>query len=248
MLISEVVQKNVLKEDWIRQLVQFFTNWENRNAGDEEVEDEIKNIVQQQTPNLSPDQQQQLIDKISAQYQNYKSGRGDGEAETQRRRNNISTNSRELPIPQVRPEYQNKDSEVRNIRNNNPGNIKKTKENLTNPWQGMKGTDGEFVVFDTPQNGIRALTKLLYNYQKKYNLYTTTGIITRWAPPDENDTASYIDLVVSKTGVGADEQINLQNNSALTKKFITGIIQKEGSKPAVDYFKPYIDAGMEAVN
>ena len=132
----------------------------------------------------------------------------------------------------------------RNVRNNNPGNIRKSKD----AWQGKTGNDGAFVTFDTPQNGVRALTKLLYNYQKKYNLNTITGIITRWAPPSENDTASYIALVASKTGIGADEEINLKANATLTKKFVKAIIQKEGSQAAVDYFDPYIDDGIAAVD
>jgi len=151
-----------------------------------------------------------------------------------------------LNVPKPTDDFESRrnDASPRNVRNNNPGNIRKSKD----AWQGKTGNDGAFVTFDTPQNGVRALTKLLYNYQKKYNLNTITGIITRWAPPSENDTASYIALVASKTGIGADEEINLKANAALTKKFVKAIIQKEGSQAAVDYFDPYIDDGIAAVD
>ena len=154
--------------------------------------------------------------------------------------------STKLNVPKPTDDFESRrnDASPRNVRNNNPGNIRKSKD----AWQGKTGNDGEFVTFDTPQNGVRALTKLLYNYQKKYNLNTITGIITRWAPPSENDTASYIALVASKTGIGADEEINLKANATLTKKFVKAIIQKEGSQAAVDYFDPYIDDGIAAVD
>jgi len=154
--------------------------------------------------------------------------------------------STKLNVPKPTDDFESRrnDASPRNVRNNNPGNIRKSKD----AWQGKTGNDGAFVTFDTPQNGVRALTKLLYNYQKKYNLNTITGIITRWAPPSENDTASYIALVASKTGIGADEEINLKANATLTKKFVKAIIQKEGSQAAVDYFDPYIDDGIAAVD
>lgn len=57
-------------------------------------------------------------------------------------------------------------STPRGIRNNNPGNID---FNSRNNWQGQLGveTGGRFAIFDTPENGIRALGKLLINYRGK---------------------------------------------------------------------------------
>lgn len=78
----------------------------------------------------------------------------------------------------------------RGLRNNNPGNIRKTKDK----WQGLKAvqTDPDFFQFETMAYGFRALFKLLINYRKKYGCQTIAEIIARYAPSNENDTNSYI--------------------------------------------------------
>lgn len=92
----------------------------------------------------------------------------------------------------------------RGIRNNNPLNIRYSK---ANNWQGQTGTDGEYAIFDTPTNGIRAAAKLLNNYYIKYNLQTVAGIINKWSPPIENNTQSYIKAVANKLNVNANETL-----------------------------------------
>lgn len=90
----------------------------------------------------------------------------------------------------------------RGIRNNNPGNI----EWIANPsqrWRGMIGADGAYGVFDTPANGVRAIGgELRANFRRGQN--TIAQIISEWAPPAENDTASYIADVAAAVGVDAD--------------------------------------------
>jgi hypothetical protein len=78
----------------------------------------------------------------------------------------------------------------RGLRNNNPGNIRLTKDN----WQGLRTeqTDPDFFQFETMAYGFRALFKLLKNYRKKYGCQTIAEIIERYAPRNENDTNSYI--------------------------------------------------------
>lgn len=96
---------------------------------------------------------------------------------------------------------------ARGIRNNNPGNIRKG----TSQWQGMSAqqNDAAFVQFDSPVYGIRALAKLLKNYQARYNLNTVEEIISRYAPPNENITGSYVSAVANAIGVGARQPINV---------------------------------------
>ncbi len=55
----------------------------------------------------------------------------------------------------------------RSVRNNNPGNID---FNPRNTWQGQLGLEigvakPRFARFDDPENGIRALGRLLINYR-----------------------------------------------------------------------------------
>lgn len=93
----------------------------------------------------------------------------------------------------------------RGIRNNNPGNIRKSGES----WQGLaeQQTDSSFFTFSDPVYGIRALTKILKNYRANYGLNTITGIINRWAPPTENNTRNYINFVSGVVGKPANETL-----------------------------------------
>lgn len=70
---------------------------------------------------------------------------------------------------------------ARGLRNNNPGNIK---WNEANKWQGQVGKDDRgFVIFDTPENGIRALGIVALNYHLKHGINTLRAFGDRWAPP-----------------------------------------------------------------
>lgn len=102
-------------------------------------------------------------------------------------------------------------STPRGIRNNNPGNID---FNPRNPWQGQLGIEEgvarpRFARFDQPENGIRALGKLLINYRGKDGLPglgekgidTVLEAISRWAPSSENDTRAYAEAVARSLGV-----------------------------------------------
>jgi hypothetical protein len=83
------------------------------------------------------------------------------------------------------------------LRNNNPGNIRPG-----DSWQGMIGTNSGFVVFENIGYGIRALgIDLRTKIGNGYN--TIQLIITRYAPPSENNTQAYINSVVSSTGFSA---------------------------------------------
>ncbi len=64
---------------------------------------------------------------------------------------------------------------ARGIRNNNPGNIRKGDN-----WQGLAAeqTDEAFCVFRSAEYGIRALVKVLLNYEKKYGLNTVRKLLS----------------------------------------------------------------------
>lgn len=98
---------------------------------------------------------------------------------------------------------------TRGIRNNNPGNL----ERNGTPWLGLSDqqTDSRFFQFIDPKYGIRALARTLITYYEKHNITTVRGIINRWAPPNENDTASYIAAVCKAVKVGPDERINVRD-------------------------------------
>lgn len=100
----------------------------------------------------------------------------------------------------------------RGIRNNNPGNIRHG-----STWRGMAAqqTDPAFVQFTSPEYGIRAIGKVLAKYRGKYKLNTVRAIIGRWAPPNENDTQTYIDAVAQAVGKPADAALTDADMPAL---------------------------------
>lgn len=113
----------------------------------------------------------------------------------------------------------------RGVRNNNPGNID---YNPRNAWQGQLGLEvgvpsPRFARFDTPENGIRALGKLLINYRGKDGMPGVGGpgidtvreTITRWAPGSENNTEAYIAAVARRLGVKANDVIDVRKPATL---------------------------------
>jgi len=129
----------------------------------------------------------------------------------------------------------------RGIRNNNPGNID---YNPRNDWQGQVGLElgvpqPRFAVFDSPENGIRALGKLLINYRGKDGMpgIGGTGIDTvretigRWAPGNENDTESYIKAVARAVGVETSQSIDIRKLAVLTSMVTAIIAHENGGNP-----------------
>lgn len=101
----------------------------------------------------------------------------------------------------------------RGYRNNNPLNIRISSNN----WQGKvtPNTDGSFEQFTTMPYGFRAAFALIRTYINKYGCNTIRKIINRWAPPSENDTSSYINLVSDWSGMPADQTITANDANAL---------------------------------
>lgn len=125
----------------------------------------------------------------------------------------------------------------RGVRNNNPGNIRLS--NTT--WQGQvpaaQQTDTDFIQFFSPAYGIRAIAKIMDSYAAR-GLNTVQSIISRWAPPTENDTAAYVQAVANSMGVDPNVTLSKADYPAL----ITAIIHHEnGSQP---YTTAEIDSGV----
>ena len=116
---------------------------------------------------------------------------------------------------------------------NNPGNIRNSK---TTKWTGENTPakqKGGFESFKSMEYGVRALGKNLITYQQKYKLSTISEIITKWAPPKENNTALYIQNVSKWTGIKADTKLNLSDRATL-KRIIVAIIRMEVGKTLPD--------------
>ena len=125
----------------------------------------------------------------------------------------------------------------RGIRNNNPLNIRRTAKDQ---WKGMAEaqTDRAFVQFKSLEYGWRAAFYLLTRtYYHKYRLFTIRKIINKWAPPNENLTATYIENVSRLTGIAPDEPIGIPSDQP-ARWMMVGVamaIQENGTD-SLDYF------------
>jgi len=135
----------------------------------------------------------------------------------------------------------------RGIRNHNPGNIR-----WGDPWQGLipkaKRTDKDFCQFINAAYGIRALACTLITYQDKHGLRTIRQIITRWAPPVENNTQAYISAVARQTGLKPDQQLDMHHYPHV-RAVAEAIIHHENGKgklatPNTWYNAQTIDKGL----
>jgi hypothetical protein len=81
------------------------------------------------------------------------------------------------------------------IRNNNPGAM-------------MPG--GKLAQYPDMQTGLAALDGNLASYGKQ-GVNTVAGVISKWAPPNENDTQAYIKDVSQRLGIPPNQKIDLTN-------------------------------------
>lgn len=113
---------------------------------------------------------------------------------------------------------------VRGARNNNPGNIEygdfaKSK--------GAIASDGRFAVFSTPEAGRKAMESLLTE-TPAYSDKTLSAAISRYAPPNENDTAGYISAVEKNSGVSRNTVMSDMNTQQISA-VVDAMIEHEGT-------------------
>lgn len=103
----------------------------------------------------------------------------------------------------------------RGLRNNNPLNIRRN--NIQ--WQGLadEQTDREFCVFRSLEYGIRAAFVILRTYITKYRLTSVALIIGRWAPPTENNTAQYVNVVLERSGIQSNERLDFKKKNQMCR-------------------------------
>ena len=90
------------------------------------------------------------------------------------------------------------------IANNNPFNLEFRSTIL---WRGQLGTDGRFVIFDTPLNGIRAGMINIHTKMTRDGLNTVRRIISRLSPAVENPTEAFIQFVSGRMQVAPDQPL-----------------------------------------
>lgn len=83
--------------------------------------------------------------------------------------------------------------------------------------------------FVTPEAGLAAADENLAAYGSKHGINTLAGVINRWAPPNENNTAAYIATVAKATGIDPNAHIDLAN-AQTRHTILTAMAQVEGGK------------------
>ena len=107
--------------------------------------------------------------------------------------------------------------------NCNPLNIRKVpgthwKGELPQSTPPLGGDGGGlFVRFESVEWGIRAAFVLLRTYSAKYHANCIRDIISRWAPPSENNTEKYIKNVCLWTGLGGLQRLTEEDWPRLVK-------------------------------
>lgn len=129
---------------------------------------------------------------------------------------------------------------TRGIRNNNPGNIRRSKA----PWQGLaaKQTDTQFFQFSAPVWGIRAIVRVLMTYRDKHDCMTIADIISRWAPRVENNTTAYINHVCKRCNAAALDMFDVKEHKNM-RAIVVAIIAVECGR--VPYDAVTIDKALE---
>jgi hypothetical protein len=124
----------------------------------------------------------------------------------------------------------------RGYRNRNPGNIRLT----SMKWKGeIEGTDKSFKTFSTMAYGYRAIFALLREYiTKGYD--TIEKIISRYAPPVENVTSSYIADVERRTGIHRETKLSFVGITKI-KKIVAAISYVENG---IEADESEIDEGL----
>lgn len=102
------------------------------------------------------------------------------------------------------------------MRNNNPGAL-------------MPG--GKLAQYDSPEEGLTALDNNLKSYGNK-GVNTLAGVISKWAPPNENNTNAYIAHAAQVTGLDPNAQIDL-NNPYVRHQISAAIVQHENGTKAI---------------
>lgn len=106
-------------------------------------------------------------------------------------------------------------------RNRNPGNLEFRGQPGAEPEEGS----GRFAKFQSVADGVSALVKQLQRYGDR-GTDTITEIVSKYAPPNENDTQAYIAALAKRMGVSPDKELDL-NDAETLSGLVKGISRHE---------------------
>ena len=108
-------------------------------------------------------------------------------------------------------------------------------------------TDKAFVQFESMAYGYRAAWKTLESYWKYFHdlpkPFNARNIISRWAPPTENDTENYIRTVLRLTSLGGNENLPQPSRGVDTER-LERLIQ---AMTTMECGIPYKEVDLKAI-
>lgn len=140
----------------------------------------------------------------------------------------------------------------RGIADNNPFDLRYVPRML---WAGLATPpvdDKGYCVFERHSDanpafwGLRAGFRDLYTKWSIDKLLTIEAIVTPFAPPSENDTESYIQLVCAKTGWARDAPLDLHAPGNLKKLGLPFLIEEQGGACAYGFIDAQLDPAIAA--
>lgn len=127
----------------------------------------------------------------------------------------------------------------RGIDNCNPGNIRLSKVFYRGEVQPSQ--DAAFKQFSSMEWGYRAMFVLLDTYARRYGLNTIRGMISRYAPPSENNTEAYIAAICEWTGIAADDVLDTRSRRDMVP-IVVAMSRIENGLPAL---RPQVEKGFD---
>lgn len=135
---------------------------------------------------------------------------------------------------------------------NNPGNVRWNRKVVREGETGKvksKVSDGYFLTFDTPQNGLNAQAQVIgaiarstipERYQKgelPNSKFTISNLINVYAPPnDKNDTSGYIKFVADELGVDKDAELNIDDAKQMSS-LLRAIVTRDSKSEYAEWFR-----------
>jgi hypothetical protein len=115
----------------------------------------------------------------------------------------------------------------------------------------LRGKDGNFRKFATPEEGYKALVgditakvsgnskAMKAKYGKDYTP-TLNSLISVYAPPTENNTQNYVDFVAKRTGIDPNQALT----TADVNKIVPHMVEMEHGAKGAEKYKQYADSGQ----
>lgn len=116
--------------------------------------------------------------------------------------------------------YLNNFALPRGIRNNNPGNLVRSRNNWDGKINYSQSKDAHFEQFIELRYGLRALMKDIYNDVTIKQKNTVVALIKEFAPAFENNTTAYINSVVKSIGSNVIGELTESKMIALCKAIV----------------------------